>query len=457
MTGQSHAIFNETTFNFEMVSEGTEGAETGYAFFIKHMRFLAKAPQPKALRARNLQQLLITYQKNLTTSKLLVLPAGLRDIDLQTTRLSKDDVNKVYMSILNLSAGLVDYESSEDPLFDGIRYQIQLKIQTLFDYIEGITKGKYGFFQKHYGSRKVAYSSRNVVSTPILDADHPDDPTNLNADETMIPLLNTLKIFQPFFNHFIRNRLYGELFLHGTTEKLPVTNPKNLSIEYISIRNAELNRYRTDKGVDRLINQFKYVGFRESAVSIRDLNNKEYWLLLTYRIPGKVFISKTAEDLKAITSRHEIEFDQTIVKPLTWTEAIYLGAIYISKDKHVVMTRYPVTGDTSIFPSKVHVVSTKPSERVTVYMDSNEIDAIHYPIMGSPYQESLIVHQARLSGLNADFDGDVLSASGVWGKESNEEMDKGMNDISNIVGDNMQLKLKVNMDTVELVIHNLSI
>jgi len=456
MARSAYAIFNEEIYDFELATSDDPKADTGYAFFIRHIKYIAKSKPPEALRARNLHQLLVTYKDTLTTSKLLVLPAGLRDLDLSTSRLSKDDVNKVYLSIINLTAGLTSYDKSEDPIFDGIRYQIQLKIQLIFDYIESILKGKKGFLQQHYGARKIAYSTRNVASTPIMDADHPDDPTNLNSDETMVPILNTIKVFQPFFNHFIKNRLYGELFANGVTGKIPVINSKTLSIEYITIRNAELNRYRTDKGVDRLINQFKYTGFRESPVSIRDINNKEYWVLLTYRTSGKVWISKSIDDLKQFIEKAGIEFDKSNIKPLLWVEAIYIASIYITRNKHVITTRYPVTGDGSIYPSKIHVMTTKPSEHLTVYLDNIAIDAIHYPVIGEPYPESVVIHQSRLSGLNADFDGDVLSVTGVWSDEGNAEIDKSMSDISGVVGDDMRLKLKVNMDIVEFTIYNLS-
>lgn len=456
MARTAYAVFDEEIFDFKLVDANVPGAGTGYAFFIHHIKYLAKSEQPTALRARNLHQLLVNYKDNLTTNKLLVLPAGLRDLDLSTSRLSKDDINKIYLSIINLTAGLSGYERSEDPIFDGIRYQIQMKIQMVFDYIEDIIKGKKGFFQRHYGARKVAYSTRNVVSTPIMDADHPDDPTNLNSDETMVPMLNTLKIFQPFFNHFIRNRLYGELFANGATENIPATNSKTFNLEYITIRNSELNKYRTDKGVDRLINQFKYTGFRESPVSIRDINNKEYFVLLTYRIKGRIWVSKSGDDLKALVEKAGLELDKTNIKPLLWIEAIYIASIYITKDKHVITTRYPVTGDGSIYPSKIHVITTKPSEHLTIYLDNIEIDAIHYPIIGETYHESLVVHQSRLSGLNADFDGDMLSVTGIWSDEGNVEISKSMDNISGIVGDDMRLKLSVNMDIVEFTIYNLS-
>ena len=457
MARKSYAVFDEEVYDFRIAREEEPGADTGYAFFIAHVQHLAKSEAPTALRAKNLHQLLVTYKKNLTTTKFLVLPAGLRDLDVKSNRLSKDDVNKIYLSLINLTAGLSGYELSEDPIFDGIRYQIQLKMLMIFEYVNELTKGKGGFFQKHYGARKIAYSTRNVISTPIMDADHPDDPTNLNSDETMVPLLNTVKAFQPFFNHYVKNRLYGELFKNGATENIPVINPKNLGIEYVSIRNSELNRYQTNDGVDRLLNQFKYVGFRESAVSIRDITRKEFWVLLTYRVPGTIWISKSATDLQNLVEQAGLEFNKDLIKPLLWVEAIYLAAIYISKEKHVVTTRYPVTGDGSIYPSKIHVITTKPSEQMTVYLDSVKIQADHYPVIGETFHESVVVHQSRLSGLGGDYDGDTISITGVWSDEGNAEIVRSMGSVSSIIGDDLRLKIKVDMDIVKFAIHNLSI
>jgi len=457
MSGKQFAIFDEETHSFELASSNTPGANTGYQFFISHIHELGKGKAPTALRASNTFKLLSKYNDRLTISDLICLPAGLRDLDLKSARLSKDDINKLYMAVINLTTSLSSYRLSEDKIFDGIRYQIQIRVGDVHDYIMNVISGKGGFFQKHYGARKIAYSTRNVISVPISEADTPDDPSNIKADETMVPMLNTIKSLQPFFTHYVLKKLYGEIFVHGATENVAVTNPATQEIEYVVLKPAEVNRYTTSDGVNRIINQFKHVGFRESPIAIWDNKGKMYWLLLCYSIKDKVYIAKTKTDLEQMVVKDGEVFGKKDIQPLRWVEALYLASVQIASDKHNFITRYPALEDGSIYPSKMHIITTNPSKMVEVVFDSGlRISVPHYPIIVNPYHESLIVHQCRLQALSADFDGDIVSNTATWSKEGNDDINDNMESISSVVGADMKLKLSSNSDIVNLAIFNLS-
>ena len=459
MSSKQYATFDGDDFSFKLADFNTPNAGTGFQFFMSHLEDLANSQSPDALRASNIHKLLVKFKDKLTVSQLIVLPAGLRDLDLKAARLSKDDINKLYMAVINLAASLSSYELSTDTIFDGIRYQLQLRVAAVYDYIMDIISGKGGFLQKHYGARKIAYSTRNVISVPVNDSDTADDPANIKADETMIPMLNLIKCFQPFFTNYVQKKLYGEIFPHGATENVTATDPDTLTMEYITIKAVEINRYTTADGVNRIINQFKHVGFRESPISIMDTNRKVYWLLLTYtdKATNRVFIAKTRDDLKNTVTKDGTVFNTSNIAPLRWVEALYLAGLQISDGKHCLVTRYPVLGDGSIYPSKIHVITTNPSKAMTVVFDTGlELKVPHYPIIGNPYYESLILHPSRLPGLGADFDGDMTSLTTVWTKEGNEEVSQNLESISSVIGSDMKLKIRADSSIVELVIHNLS-
>lgn len=457
MNGKIYATFSLDDFSFKLADASTRDAGTGYQFFMTKLQLLADAPEPKALRASNLHKLLVKFNDRLTITELICLPAGLRDLDLKSARLSKDDINKLYMAVINLATSLSSYQLSEDPIFDGIRYQLQLRVADVYEYLKNVISGKGGFIQKHYGARKIAYSTRNIISVPISDADTPESSSNIKSDETMVPMLNLIKCFQPFFTNYVLKKLYGELFLHGSGENVPATNTENLSLEYITLKSSEINRYTTSDGVNRIINQFKHVGFRESPISIRNMAGKTYWLLLVYRDHGKVFLGKTKDDLKRMVEHDHLTFDIKKVDALRWTEALYLAGLNISNGKHVVVTRYPVFGDGSIYPSKIHVITTNPSIEVEVIFDTGLRATVpHYPVLGNPYYESVVVHQSRLQGLGADFDGDSISLSAIWTEEGNAEIVNNLDSISSVIGADMKLKLRTGTDIVKLVIRNLS-
>lgn len=458
LSGKQYGKFDVEADDFVLCGMQEEDAGTGFEFFVRNLKYLAKSEKKQAsLRSENIRKLLTKYHDRMLISHVICLPAGLRDLDMKSSRLSKDDINKIYMSVINIATSLSGYALSTDTLFDGIRYQLQMKIDEIYAYIMNVISGKKGFFEKHYGARKIAYSTRNVISVPMSDADTADDPTNIKTDETMIPMLNLIKCFQPFFVHFILKRVYGELFLHGNTGKIAVTNPKTLEIEYVALKASKINMYTTADGVEKIINQFKHVGFRESAVSIRDSEGKEYWLLLSYTEYDTVYIAKSASDLERLVKQYGIEYEKNRVEPVRWIEILYIAAMTIVDDKHVFITRYPALGDGSIYPSRIHAVTTNPSKIAKVMFDTGlTIETPHYPVIGNPYYESVVVHQSRLSGLGADFDGDMVSVTGLWSKEGNDDIRRHMENVNAVVGDDMQLKLSTDSDIINLTIFNLS-
>lgn len=457
LSGKQYARFDDETYEFLAVDRLHPEANTGFQYFVTQFTKLAKSKSPDGLRARNTHELLVKYADRLTIDNLICIPAGLRDLDLKSSRLSKDDINKIYMAVINLTESLSRFTLSEDPIFDGIRFQLQSKVALIFDYLMEVISGGGGFIQKHYGARKIAYSTRNVISSAANYGDTPDDPTNIRPDETMVPMLNMIKCFQPFFTHHILKRVYGELFVNGPSERVAVTNPNNLSIEYITLKPAEINKYTTVEGITRMINQFQYVNFRESPISIRDEKGKDYWLLLVYMSDDKVLVGKSKDDLHRLAGQHQITVNDKEIRSMTWIEIMYIGALLISKDKHGYVTRYPVLEDGSIYPGKLHLMTTNPSKYAEVIFDGGlTIECIHYPVLGSPYYESLILHQSRLPGLNADHDGDTVSLSTLWTKESNEDIKSNMDQISSVVGPDMKLKIGASGDIVKLLIFNLS-
>lgn len=455
LSGKMYARFDEELHDFQLAKSDEDDAETGYSFFTKHLQKLGNI-DTNSLRAENKFKLISKYGNTLMISHLICLPAGLRDIDLRSSRLSSDDINKLYMSVINLTSSLSSFHISDDPIFDGIRYQIQLKVNDIFEYIMNIISGKGGFIQKHYGARKIAFSTRNVISAAVNDADTIDDPSVIKCDETMVPMLNLIKCFQPFFIHYVKTKLYGELFRQGATEKVVATNPKTFELEYITLKPVDINRYTTSEGINKLINQFKYIGFRESPITVKDVSGKEYYVLIVYKHHDKVFIAKSKNDIKSLVDFHNIQLDEKNIHPLTWAEFLYIAGLDIAKDKHEFITRYPVLESGSIYSSKTHITTTNPSKKVTLFFNpAIQMEVPHYPVLGSPYYESLILHQSRLPGLGADHDGDMVSLSSIWTKEGNDDIRNNSQNISSVISEN-KLLLSTGTDIVNLTIFNLS-
>ncbi len=457
MAGNKLCRWDNSIHDFVLADESDKKADTGYSFFISHFPKIAKK-EATSVKAKTKLTLLEKYKDSIFVSKYLVLPAGLRDIKLTTARLAQDDINKSYLALVSLTSALTDHSLSEDKVFDGIKYNIQLKLHEVFQHIYTMMKGKGGFLQGHYAKRKVVYSTRNVASVMLVKGDDPTDPTMLSVNDAAVPLLNTIKAFQPFFVKFIKRDLYGEVLTKEGLENVPLTDTTTFETKYVEVKPAELRKYTDSKEIDRIINRFKHVGFRSSPVGMIDSKGTQYCLLVVYIDGTDIYIGKNKDELQQLVEGNNGSFVLDKVRPLSWAEAMYIAALYITKGKHVLIARYPITGEESMFLSKVVPMSTIKTINGKIHFNGVAVkEALRYPIDGEIYTESISVSSSRLRGLGADFDGDMLNCIGLWSEEANKEAADHLSSIYNVVDANFKLNFDTTSDITKLVLHNLSV
>jgi len=456
MSGFQYAKFDKEDNDFVVAKPDDPNADTGFGFFLKYIPQISKN-EIKSVRKQPINILLEKYKDSLMIKEVIVLPAGMRDIVTEAGRLSQDDINKIYLSILSISMGLSEHALSEDRLFDSIRYALQKRVNDVFNYIMNLMEGKRGFIQEHYGKRKVAFGTRNVASAAIMKSNTPNDPSTIKFDETKLPMMSVMKELQPLMIHFLKNLVYGEVFSTGATT-VQAIDPKTHTMKYIQVSPKEVRKRTTSKGIEDLINKFKQIRFRDKSVAVFDSEGNEYWIYMIYDLGNRVYMFKTIEELHSLMNKMNDtnDIDSSKIRSLTWSEVVYIGTCVVSKDKHAFITRYPAIEDGSIFPSKIHVLSTTPDRKVEVVSLAQTFILPHYPILGSKFHDSLMVHPSKLAGLGMDFDGDTGSINALMADDTNEEVANYLNSARSIIDDNMQLKLGEGAGIVEFVVSNLS-
>ena len=119
-------------------------------------------------------------------------------------------------------------------------------------------------------------------------------------------------------------------------------------------------------------------------------------------------------------------------RPLTWCDLIYMAAIEITKDKAVLITRFPVDTYWNQFPAKIKVVSTIDTEPMIV----NNTFYREYPKIRiqdinknttNKFVDVALPNNVRLDSIGGDFDGDTVSSKGIFSIEANDEMLKEIN------------------------------
>lgn len=83
-------------------------------------------------------------------------------------------------------------------------------------------------------------------------------------------------------------------------------------------------------------------------------------------IKGNIYTSAEAYRNKETVESYMMQ------RPMTWCDLIYMAAVEVTRDKMVLITRYPIDSCYNQFPTKINVSSTKETEPI-------ETEGIFYP------------------------------------------------------------------------------
>ena len=157
LTSKSYCVFNKKTKNLELADAETPGAFTGFRKFCEYIHQIDFLSTGSLIRDDRIS-VLDRYRDKILMNKMLVMPAGIRDVrEDESGRLSLEDVNKLYLSLISLtSASPEDTSASDDPVFDPIRVNIQSKVMEIYEYCMEIISGKSGYAQGKFASRNIA-------------------------------------------------------------------------------------------------------------------------------------------------------------------------------------------------------------------------------------------------------------------------------------------------------------
>lgn len=445
INGTEYAIFDNTINDFKKcpTPETTIDAGTGYSFFMKYLpkiEFKLTESRAREDRIKDIEK----YKKegNLFTKYLLVLPAGLRDIEEDQQRISQDDINKIYSSALSLGLALSSLENAQSAVFDTVRLNLQKKMVEIYEYIYNIVDGKKGFINGVWAQRKITWGTRNVITGASYQCMTPNDLQVIKPDETKIGVLQAAKGLQPAVVHWVRVAFFDFIFGQRGNNKILLTNKSTLNLEYTEVTDQELAKFNTNEAIGDLISKFKNPHFAKRPVSIRDKNNKEYYLFMVYDTGDEITLFRGMNDFKNVFNR---QIKKEYIRPLTWLELFYLStfsAIHNGIEKTMFNTRYPVIQNESCYPSKIHLVSTTPGRIIKLRSAiSGNLRKIYnqYPVLDNPINNSCTIAALRAPGLDADYDGDMTSGNIMMSDTANIENLNYLNSIASVINSQKQL------------------
>lgn len=453
MAKKAYAVWDEKEKDF-VPSDAVYG-ETGYAFFVKHWKDIKFKESGSAIREFRIK-LIEKYREQALTSKVLVLPAGLRDVEIdEGGRIRQGEINDFYRSILSISNAINTNNVGSTRVIDSSRISLQLAFCRVFDYLEMLISGKGGFIQHRFASRKIFNGTRNVITSMDTSVEVLGQPNSPKVNNTVMGLHQTLKAVLPYAFHAILTGWISKVF-NGAEGSAVLVNPSSRHREIIQLPHDIIDLWTTTTGIEKLINHFDDVSLRSKPIKVKD-----YYIGLVYRGPDMTFrFFNEIDELPPDRSKDD-------VYPITLGELFYVSGYKIWNDVPEYVTRYPVTNMGSIYPSFNYVKTTTVGEmRVELGEDWKPIreDASDYSHVALEYPkadvdswvDSLSPHPSRYTGLEADHDGDMCSSNALYTTEAIEETRAYLNKADAYKAPGGGLKASPITDTIERAMINMS-
>lgn len=413
MSGKRYAIWDEKEKDFFPAAPTDKGASTGYSFFISKYKELKPKENKSLIRQQNID--LFNRFRDIALSRyVLVMPAGLRDMEVTPDGKNEreQDINKVYRRLISTASIVPTLGNTNTSALDPTRWSLQNTFNEIYKYFFDFADGKKGFIRGKWAARRLTNGTRNVLSSMDTSSVVMDRPDEMRPTDTVVGLFQGIKSLAPVAIHAIRTKYLPNTF--GPDGTMYLVNKKTLKREVVFVTTEDYDKFSTDEGIEKLINQF-----RDNTIRHKEVTVQGHYLALIYN-DGQEF--KVFYDIADLPEGR----DKKYVRGITYAELLYLSGHDIWNDYFTIVTRYPVAGQGSTYSSTIRLTTTTSVSMVWELNEDwatrREKPAIDFPNRSIPeFVSSMAPHSSRLAGLVADFDGDTGSGDSVYTDEALEE------------------------------------
>jgi hypothetical protein len=393
MSSKEFAVWDEEKKDF-IKSNALDG-QTGYEFFITHHNKIEHEQRPSIDRQENIS-LIQKYKDYHLYDKVIVLPAAYRDIEIDDSgRESSDEINSLYYKTLAISNTINPHTVKISPeAYNTQRMSLQRAFNEIYEYLANMIRGKNNLFMGKWASRKVFNGTRNVITSMNTTQPELGGENSINYNDTLVGLYQTLKGILPVSLFQIKTGFLSEVFPSVGAPALLV-NKTTLKSERVMLKSTYYDKWMTNEGLESIISSYKEPSIRHDYVQVDN-----YYLGLIYRGPDNTF--------KLIHGIDELpeDRDPKDCRPLSLTELFYCSIYEVSDKYPALVTRYPITGVGSIYPSMSKLKTTIEVEKRYKLGDDWQVDksakvAYEFPTQTELYS-ALSPHSFKLGRLSAD-------------------------------------------------------
>lgn len=432
LTGKTYAVFDSKTKDF--LPSIPEDGKTGYTFFLKHI-YEIKIPKRETKNAENMRKAFNKYQKQglLTNNKLMVLPAGMRDINIEDDgRTTEDELNEFYRRIIS-SAAMVEGIRKVFKTIDYLAIDMQIKIDNLYDEIFKLLKGKKGYIGANVSTRNIDYTTANVITgkSIIVDDLGKEQPDLINY--STMGIFQFVKSAEPIVKHMLNTTFLDKIFDKNIGNAY-LFNPKIKRVQNVNIEDNEMERWTSSNGLTNLFNRCIDNEVKNAEIEVGD-----YLLLAVYDTKNEYTIY---QDDSKIPDEHRAK-----LRGITYGELLYLASYKKAKELIASTVRYPITSQLSTYITYINLVGTTTTRPCNVVLSSEEgetSDIIKdFIIPNTTFDDSFSVSYTRIRGAGADFDGDSFRTTILFTKESILEAKQYINSLGNLLTAGGKLAIEI--------------
>lgn len=447
MSGSAYALWDDELKDF--VKSDIIDGQTGYAFFMSHYKDIVFKRNESTARDLRID-LLEKTRPNSLYRYLLVIPAGLRDIEVgDDGRTVENDINPLYRKVLRV-ANTISPESSDknDPVMDTARWTMQVNFNAIYAHIEDILEGKRGFLLDKWGSRQIHQGTRNVITAMDPAPAELGSPGAISVNDTLVGLHQYLKGTVDLSIYGIKTGPMSKI-LDALPGRIPVVDPETLKGKIIDASIFTRDKWGSGEGIEELINGYAKIENRHRPILL-DGN----YAALIYS-DDKFF--RVIYDIDEVPEG----WDRTKVRPMTWTEMYYISVAPQVNRVAGLVTRYPVTGSGSIYMTNILLKTTTVGKRLRSldtgwHPLADDETFSQMPILDAPFLESMSVHPSKVDGLGADYDGDMTSLNFIVSDEAVKEAKRYLHSPEAFLSPQGGLNYGINNPIASMVLHNLT-
>lgn len=396
-----------------------ENGGTGIDWLYKNWEKIKFSKNNSSSRNQRVELLTNNNKDVLFIDKWVVLPAFYRDVNLHSAdgNPKVPEINDLYVKIIR-NANMIHEANDMDFMIAALTGQTQDLLVDVYNLLKSKIEKKNGYIHKFLMGKSVDYCSRVVITATPYISESPKDQF-VDFYHTGVPLSHVCSEFTPFILYWLKRWF-----------KQTMENHKNQIIVYdakgneVGVRLDNPEAYYNEAKLEAILSQFVdnpatrfdkvEIPVSKAELERVGLKSLPYARFVGYHIIGDSTMEKE---------------ENKIVRPLTWTDLLYMAAVDVTSDKHVILTRYPYLDYNGSFISKIFVISTRETQAMLINGQLYKA----YPVvqvntrkedMDSIFRDTVNIAPFYLKAMGADHDGDQITAKGVFSQEANEECER---------------------------------